>query len=102
MVSVIRKRLVVSGRVQGVSFRAHARSAARKMGAKGWVRNCPDGTVEAVVEGETQIVNSVLAWFRKGSPFSRVDNIRITDENPSGEFDDFQIIFDRQEFGHGR
>lgn len=102
MGSMIRRRVVVSGRVQGVAFRAHARSAAAKLGARGWVRNCPDGSVEAVIEGTPEVVNSMLSWFKQGSPFSRVDNIKITVENPSGEFDDFQITFDKWDFWRGR
>lgn len=102
MASTIRRRVVVQGRVQGVNFRYHARSAARKMGAKGWVANRSDGAVEAVVEGTPEAVQSVLSWFRKGSPFSRVDDIKITEENPSGEFDDFEITFDNWQFRRGR
>ena len=98
MASTIRRRVVVYGRVQGVNFRYHARSAARRLGAKGWVRNRSDGAVEAVVGGPPEVVQSLLLWFRKGSPFSRVDNIQITEENPSGGFDDFDITFDNWEF----
>ena len=98
MTSTIRRRVVVHGRVQGVNFRYHARSAARRLGARGWVRNRSDGAVEAVVEGTPEAVQSLLLWFRKGSPFSRVDNIQITEENPSGGFDDFEITFDNWEF----
>lgn len=102
MASTIRRRVVVSGRVQGVAFRAHAKSAAQKLGAKGWVRNCPDGSVESVIEGMPEIVYSLIAWFQKGSPFSRVDSIKVSEEKPSGEFNDFEITFDRWEFWHGR
>ncbi len=102
MASIIRRRVVVHGRVQGVNFRYHARSAARKMGARGWVRNRSDGAVEAVVEGPPEVVQSLLSWFRKGSPFSRVDKIQVTEENSSEEFDDFDITFDNWEFRRGR
>lgn len=98
MASTIRRRVVVYGRVQGVNFRYHARSAARRLGVKGWVRNRSDGAVEAVVEGPPETVQSLLLWFRKGSPFSRVDNIQVTEEKPSGGFDDFEITFDNWEF----
>lgn len=102
MASVISRRVVVHGRVQGVSFRYYARTAARELGAKGWIRNRSDGAVEAVVEGSPEVVYSMLSWFKKGSPFSRVDNIQVTDEKPSGELDDFEITFDNREFWRGR
>ncbi|MDD3471343.1 MAG: acylphosphatase [Syntrophaceae bacterium] len=101
MLSTIRRRVEISGRVQGVSFRAYARSEARRLGLKGWVRNRADGSVEAVIEGPPQVVYSMITWFKKGSPFSRVDDIRIREEDPSGEFDDFEITFDKWEFWRG-
>jgi acylphosphatase len=87
----VRKRILVSGRVQGVAFRAYARKVARNAGAVGWVRNLSDGRVEAVVEGDSKIVDTVVDWFRKGSPYSRVENIRIFNETATGEFQDFDV-----------
>lgn len=91
MSEIIRRRVLVSGRVQGVSFRAYTRSAARQLGVTGWVRNLSDGKVEALVEGKPEQVNSMMAWFRKGSPFSKVDRVSIYEEAPTGEFNDFDI-----------
>jgi acylphosphatase len=89
----VRKRVLVSGMVQGVNFRANTRSAARRMGVNGWVRNLPDGRVEAVIEGDSQSVETMLAWLRKGPTFSRVDSIDVRDEAPTGEFSDFQVTY---------
>ncbi len=102
MASIVRRRVIVSGRVQGVNFRAHTRSAAQRLGVTGWVRNRSDGSVEALVEGAPEVVQSLLVWIKKGPPFSRVDSVKVTDEDPSGEFHDFQITFENWEFWRGR
>ncbi len=102
MTHTIRRRVIVRGRVQGVAFRAYARSAARKALVTGWVRNLADGSVEAVMEGTPDTVNFMIAWFRKGSPHSRVDEIKIYEEKPSGEFPQFEITFDGPGFWNGR
>jgi len=94
MTSKIRRRVLVTGRVQGVAFRAYSRSAARKIGVVGWVRNLPDGSVEAVLEGDSERVGLMLAWLKKGAPHSRVDDLVIVEEKPTGEFTDFDITFD--------
>lgn len=87
----VRKRILVSGRVQGVAFRAYTRKVARNAGAVGWVRNLSDGRVEAVVEGDSTTVDAVVDWLRKGSPYSRVETVRIINEAATGEFNDFDI-----------
>lgn len=89
--SIVRKRVVISGRVQGVAFRAYTKRAAAKVNATGWVRNLPDGNVEAVFEGSQEAVSSLLLWCKKGSPFGRVDQVTVYDESPTGEFRDFRI-----------
>jgi acylphosphatase len=88
-----RKRVVVSGMVQGVSFRAFTKRAARNLGVVGWVRNLPDGRVEAVIEGTTEQLTQMLAWFRKGSPYGRVDNVETFDITSVESFTDFDIRF---------
>ena len=80
-----RARVVVRGRVQGVFFRAETRERARSFGLAGWVRNNPDGTVEAVFEGDRERVDSMLAWCRRGPSLARVDDVEIGWEPPSGE-----------------
>jgi acylphosphatase len=84
-VSVVRCRVVVSGRVQGVFFRATCEQVATGLGVSGWVRNRPDGKVEVVAEGERAAVDELLAWCRQGPPRGRVDRVEITDEPVTGE-----------------
>jgi acylphosphatase len=89
---LIRSRIVISGRVQGVYFRASARDIARGHGVSGWVRNCAAGDVEAVVEGEEAAVQAFTTWCRAGPPGAYVSKVQVTPEPYTGEFQGFQII----------
>jgi acylphosphatase len=80
-----RVHLVISGRVQNVFFRATLADYARELGLAGWVKNRPDGRVEAVLEGPAHDVERVVRWSHTGPPRARVDAIEATDEAPSGE-----------------
>ena len=86
-----RKRVLISGRVQGVYFRVYTRDAALGFGLRGWVRNLPDGRVEAVIEGKERQVEEMLKWCWQGSPSSRVDKVEVVAEPYQGEFKDFSI-----------
>ena len=88
-----RAHLIVHGRVQGVWFRGSAQSAARTRGVNGWVRNCSDGTVEALLEGEEEAVRGVIAWCREGPPGARVDRVEVEWEPFRGEFDRMMIRY---------
>lgn len=77
--------MIVSGDVQGVFFRDECRRQAQAHGVAGWVRNRADGTVEAVLEGEQDAVDQVLAWTRTGPRHATVDDIVVHTEEPSGE-----------------
>jgi acylphosphatase len=68
----------ISGRVQGVGYRDAMRSEALARGISGWVRNRPDGGVEAVVQGEAAAVEALLAWARRGPPAARVAELRAS------------------------
>ncbi|GIU94036.1 MAG: acylphosphatase [Gaiellaceae bacterium] len=81
---MIRRRVVISGRVQGVYFRDTVRRAALAAGVSGWVRNNRDGTVEAVLEGEPEAVDRVVAVCRTGPPGARVDHVAVSEESPEG------------------
>jgi acylphosphatase len=87
---VIRRRVVVHGRVQGVFFRDTARRMAQSRGLAGWVRNAPEGTVEAVFEGEAEAVDSMVRWCGQGPRGAIVERVEATDEEPEG-LTDFRI-----------
>ena len=72
-----RLHAVVSGRVQGVGFRASAQQVAQRLGLAGWVRNLADGRVELEAEGPAPILDQLLAWLRKGPSLSRVDGVEV-------------------------
>jgi acylphosphatase len=80
----VRVRVVVSGRVQGVFFRASCADEARRRGLGGWVRNLPDGRVEAAFEGEEPQVAAMVEWCRRGPPGARVDAVETRAEEPNG------------------
>ncbi|MEJ7705951.1 MAG: acylphosphatase [Nocardioidaceae bacterium] len=82
---MIRRRVRVHGHVQGVFFRDACQGEAAAAGVNGWVRNCSDGTVEAVFEGEESAVKTLSEWCRQGPPKARVNHIDIVDEEPDGE-----------------
>lgn len=80
------------GSVQGVGFRYATRSRAASLALGGWVRNCPDGAVEAVFEGPVERVESMVAWCRRGPSGARVDSVETAQEAPEGERD-FRVAF---------
>jgi acylphosphatase len=80
-----RAHVVVRGRVQGVFFRAEASQRARSLGLAGWVRNTPDGAVEAVFEGDRDRIESIVAWCRRGPALAQVDDVTVDWEEPRGE-----------------
>jgi acylphosphatase len=81
---VIRRRVVVHGRVQGVFFRDSTRRAAETRGVSGWVRNNPDGTVEAAFEGEEEAVESIVRLCREGPGRAEVERVEVFEEEPEG------------------
>ena len=80
-----RVHVTVRGEVQGVGYRYTMRMVAREAGVAGWVRNRPDGSVEAEVEGMPGQVDEVLAWMADGPPGSLVESATVTDAAPTGE-----------------
>jgi acylphosphatase len=82
--SVVRRRVTVSGRVQGVFFRDSARQRARAHGVAGWILNRCDGAVEAVLEGPPEAVQRVLRFMRTGPRQASVEHVEVTDEDPQG------------------
>ncbi len=81
----VRAHVWISGRVQGVYFRAYAEDEATFHGVQGWIRNLRDGRVEAAFEGSPQAVEAMVHWCRRGSPASLVTDVQVTWEEPVGE-----------------
>ena len=81
---MIRRRVVVSGQVQGVFFRASAREEADRSGVAGWARNLPDGRVEAVLEGPEEAVEAMVGWCREGTSLADVREVEVHAEDPEG------------------
>ncbi len=79
-----RRRVVIGGRVQGVFFRDTARQRAEAAGVAGCIRNTPDGTVEAVFEGEPEAVERMVEFCRRGPSRAEVSSVDVTDEEPEG------------------
>ena len=88
-----RLRVVIEGRVQGVFFRAATREEACSLGLSGWVKNCLDGRVEVVFEGERDKVEQILKWCQKGPPGAMVRNIEENWGDATREFDSFSIKY---------
>ncbi len=85
-----RAHVFVSGRVQGVFYRANTRENARDRGVDGWVKNLEDGRVEAVFEGPAEAVEEMVEWCHTGSPAADVEDVEVEYGDPQGE-DEFSI-----------
>ena len=81
---MVRRRLVIHGRVQGVFFRDTLRRLADRADVAGWARNTEDGTVEAVLEGEREAVERLVAFAGRGPEGARVDRVDVSQEEPEG------------------
>ena len=81
----------VRGRVQGVGFRYHTQHQAQQLGITGWVRNLSDGTVEALICGNEQAVNAMLAWLRHGPSMADVSDLEIHTTTDSNSYTSFDI-----------
>ena len=85
--------VIVSGRVQGVFFRAETQRVAERFGVVGWVRNRHDGTVEAVFEGEQPAVDAVLVWCKEGPGLAVVEKVKVKWQDYTGRFKSFDITY---------
>lgn len=88
---VVARRFLISGRVQGVGFRWFAQNAAIREGITGWVRNLPDGRVEALAEGEAESLTRMERALRSGPGGARVDDVAVDTELASGRYREFRI-----------
>lgn len=87
-----RASLIVSGRVQGVFYRATAMETAQRLGLTGWVRNLPSGGVEALAEGPRYAVEEFIGWCESGPPMSRVDDVEVRWSEPKGDLSTFKVV----------
>ena len=88
--AAVARHITVTGRVQGVFFRAWMRDQATGLGVTGWVRNCPDGRVDAHIEGEETAVQQLIERLHEGPPAAQVDDVK-TWEVETSDFDDFEV-----------
>lgn len=75
--TIVSAKVRISGRVQGVWFRQSTKDKADESGVTGWCRNCPDGSVEAVFEGEKEVVQSIIDWCHEGPKMARVERVEV-------------------------
>ena len=88
-----RAHLWISGYVQGVGYRQHARQYASTLGLTGWVRNLPDGRVEAIAEGEEGPLQAFIAWCQRGPSMAEVESVDVRWEPYQGEFTRFSLAW---------
>ena len=89
--SKVRAELKIQGRVQGVFYRQSTKETAVRLGLTGWAKNCPDGTVTAVFEGERQAVDAAIDWCRQGPPAAHVTEVTVDWHEFQNEFSTFKI-----------
>ena len=83
--------LLISGRVQGVSYRMAAWQQAQQLALSGWVSNLADGRVEMIIQGQTDSLEKMIAWAEQGPRFANVSHIEISERTASADFTDFEI-----------
>jgi acylphosphatase len=91
MADLARVHVLVSGRVQGVAFRAYTVDEARRLGVHGWVRNRPDGRVELTAEGERKRLEDLVAWCRQGPSAARVEDVEVAWSAHQGDLGPFTV-----------
>jgi acylphosphatase len=84
-------QLHIRGRVQGVCYRMEAQNYAKGLGLTGWVKNCPDGSVEALAEGPRESLKQFITWCESGPGMARVENVHADWSSATGDYDDFEI-----------
>ncbi len=88
-----RVQIFVTGRVQGVFFRASTQREANRLGVYGYVGNCPDGRVEVIAEGAEEAVEALIGWCRSGPSGAHVDSLEVIEKHFSGQYDHFSIAY---------
>ena len=87
-----RAHVLVSGQVQGVFFRDSTRQKAEELGLTGWVKNTPDGAVEALFEGPSERVREMVRWCEEGPQRASVENVETNFESPGGDLEAFEVL----------
>ena len=90
---LVRVRVFVGGRVQGVAYRYFAEKYASRLDIAGWVRNLPDGRVEILAEGSDAHIETLLARLREGPSLAEIDSFEVRRERSTGEFREFRIAY---------
>ena len=85
--------VIISGRVQGVWFRSDTKQKAEQLGITGWVKNTIGGNVEAIFEGEEDIVKEMIDWCHRGPPLAQVEHVEVKNQDPTNGFEDFSIRY---------
>jgi len=93
LMAKVRFKLLIKGVVQGVNFRYYTRREAARANVSGWVRNLPDGSVAAILEGEEEDVEALIRWCRQGPDSAQVTELIAQPEEYRGEFQSFSIRF---------
>jgi acylphosphatase len=88
---MLRKRLLISGKVQGVGFRFHSFEKAVSLKLKGWVQNLPDGRVEMIIGGSEKAVEDMISWSKKGPPTADVKKVEVQVVTNNDELEEFFI-----------
>jgi len=91
--AAMQAHLIISGRVQGVFYRYSTQREAVRLGLTGWVKNLKNGDVEAVIQGEENLVEQMISWCRQGPPGAVVREIKIDREEITEEFSDFTVAY---------
>lgn len=86
-------QVIISGRVQGVWFRANTKNKAEQLGITGWVRNTDDGKVEALFEGEDDNIKEILEWCKHGPTMAKVTDVRVKKNFDQDEYNSFSIKY---------
>lgn len=90
---LVRVRVLIEGKVQGVFFRAYSLQKAKSLGVKGYVKNSPDGKVDIIAEGEGKNIEDFVEWCHKGPLHARVTKVLINHEQYKGEYEKFSIVY---------
>lgn len=93
MTAKVRAHIFVTGKVQGVYYRQNTMETAKAHGVTGWVRNLPDGRVEAVLEGDESGVKNVIEWCKVGPPKAQVEKVDMKFESYTGKVSEFTVIY---------